>query len=68
MFTNGWREEETSGDREIEGRLPNTTLLTLTLYLEFAPIKIPNEKQLQEEKNHKNTSYMSFNLDPVMSL
>lgn len=48
--------------------MPNTTLLTLTFYEEFAPIKFLNNENVQEEKNNQNTSYMSFNSDPITSL
>lgn len=46
MYTNGRREYETSVDREIEGRMPNTTLLTLTFYEEFDPIKFLNNENV----------------------
>lgn len=42
---NGQRDD-ISGDGEVERRMPNTTQLILTFYLEFAPIKILKSENL----------------------
>lgn len=43
---NGQREDKTSGDNEVEGRMPKTTSHTLTFYLEFATIKVLKKENL----------------------
>lgn len=36
LYKDGQRQDETSGYRKVEGRLPNATLFTLTFYWIFS--------------------------------